>query len=181
MGRTSSSSLCSSAQVIFVDSKKGSCQNTKFSILFPYHCPPPPKKKLHFPSFDTRDKLYKKTKTKDDQKGNLVPLSGAKRSVCIQYVNCSSFLFVIRYFPAAQAGCDLLPSSDRWPLHSCRAALGSTEVAIQQRGRVPGRRHGDQPQVARADICHRRADAFPVHAIASRGEICQGDPFALSF
>lgn len=91
--------------------------------------------------------------------------------LCIQYLNCSSSLFIIRYFPAAQTGCDLLPSGDRCPLHSCRAALGSAEVAVQQRWRVPGRRHGDQPQVARADICHWRADAFSVDAVASHGEI----------
>lgn len=92
-------------------------------------------------------------------------------SLCIQCLSCSSSLFIIRYFPAAQAGCDLLPSGDRCPLHSCRAALGSTEVAVQQRRRVPGRRHGDQPQVAWADIRHWRADAFSVNAIASHGEI----------
>lgn len=110
----------------------------------------------------------------DGQEGSFVPLSRAVCSLCFQYFNCSMFLFITRYFPAAQTGRDLLPGGHRCPLHSGRAGLGSTEVALQQRWRVPGRRHGDQPQVARADIRHWHADAFPVNALASHGEIYDG-------
>lgn len=83
-------------------------------------------------------------------------------------------VFITRYVPAAQTGRDLLPGGHRCPLHSGRAGLGSAEVALQQRWRVPGRRHGDQPQVAGADIRHWHADAFPVDALASHGEISDG-------
>lgn len=87
------------------------------------------------------------------------------------FFDFSSSLLTIRYIPAAQTGRDLLPSGHRSPLHSRRAAPGSTEVTVQQRWRVPGRRQGDQPQVARADIRHWRADAFSVYAVPSPGEI----------
>lgn len=108
------------------------------------------------------------------QNKSFVTLLEAMCSLCIQFFNCSSFFLTTRYIAAAQTGCDLLPSGDRCPLHSCWAALGSTEVTVQQRRRVPGRRHGDQPQMARADICHWRTDAFSVYAIASSGEIYDG-------
>lgn len=79
-------------------------------------------------------------------------------------------LSTIRHRSAAATGCDLLPGGDGRPVHTGRAALGGTEVAIQQCWRVPGRRWGDQPQMAGADICHWSAAPLPVHAVTTPGE-----------
>lgn len=82
-----------------------------------------------------------------------------------------------RHVSAAATGCDLLPGSDRRPVHAGRAALSGVAVEVQQRRRVPGRWQRDQPQVAGADICHWRAAALPVHISTTSGEAC----FLLSF
>lgn len=75
-----------------------------------------------------------------------------------------------RHVSAAATGCDLLPGGDRSPVHTGGAAVGGIAIAVQQRRRVPGRRQGDQPQVAGANICHWRAAALPVHTSATPGE-----------
>lgn len=82
---------------------------------------------------------------------------------------CLRFLFsrlppiVNRHISAAPTRRDLLPGSDRRPLHAGRAGPDGLAVKVQQCRRVPGGQQGDQPQVAGANIGHWCFAAFPVH------------------
>lgn len=75
-----------------------------------------------------------------------------------------------RHVSAAAKRRNLLPGGDWRPVQPGGAAVGGIAIAVQQRRRVPGRRQGDQPQVAGANICHWRAAALPVHASTTPGE-----------
>lgn len=75
-----------------------------------------------------------------------------------------------RHISAAATGCDLLPGSDRRPVHAGWAAADGVAVALQQRRRVPGRQQRDQPQVAGTNIRHWCSDVLSVHTSTTHGE-----------
>lgn len=75
-----------------------------------------------------------------------------------------------RHISAAAKGRDLLPGGDGCSVHASRTGADCTAFSLQQCWRVPRRRQGNQPQVARADIRHWYFAALPVHAGSTPGE-----------
>lgn len=75
-----------------------------------------------------------------------------------------------RHISAAAKGRDLLPGGDGCSVHASRTGADCTAFSLQQCRRVPRRRQGNQPQVARADIRHWYFAALPVHAGSTPGE-----------